>query len=223
MECELKFDGFPKMARLYRESVITEKIDGTNGQIYIRELPDNECMPTHTPLLAVYGKLLIYAGSRTRWVTPDQDNYGFAAWVKSNSGMLAALGPGRHFGEWWGNGINRGYGLAWGDKRFSLFNTIRWHLHGEKPKLLPCANPKMKPKYQDILPPCVGLVPELSRRIFSTQECEYQLGLLKEQGSYAMPGFMQPEGIVCWHIAANIGFKRTFKGDDTGKEDDHSN
>jgi hypothetical protein len=37
---------------------------------------------------------------------------------------LLTLGPGRHFGEWWGAGIQRRYGLT--EKRFSLFNVTRW-------------------------------------------------------------------------------------------------
>jgi hypothetical protein len=36
---------------------------------------------------------------------------------------------------------------------------------------------------------------------------------LKKNGSYAMPGFMNPEGIVIFHVAANTGFKKTFEKD----------
>ena len=89
----IEFEGFPKIARLSREAIITEKIDGTNAQIYIGE--DGQ----------------IIAGSRTRWITPDSDNFGFARWGEQHRVELAALGPGRHFGEWWGSGIQRGYGL----------------------------------------------------------------------------------------------------------------
>ena len=35
-----EFIEFPKMARLSRECVITEKIDGTNAQIFIEEYPE---------------------------------------------------------------------------------------------------------------------------------------------------------------------------------------
>ena len=37
---------------------------------------------------------------------------------------MTFLVPGRHFGEWWGSGIQRGYGLD--EKTFSLFNAYRW-------------------------------------------------------------------------------------------------
>ena len=102
------FVGFSKIARLSREMVITEKIDGTNGCIFIGE----------------DGEFLV--GSRSRWITPENDNHGFARWVYDHKNELMSLGPGRHFGEWWGSGIQRGYGLTKGEKRFSLFNVKRW-------------------------------------------------------------------------------------------------
>ena len=36
-------------------------------------------------------------------------------------------------------------------------------------------------------------------------------------GSLAAPGFMKPEGVVIYHTAANIMFKKTFKNDEKGK------
>jgi len=80
----IEFIEFPKMARLSRECFITEKIDGTNAQVHITD--DGE----------------IYAGSRSRWITPQDDNFGFAKWVESNRDELIKLGVGSHFGEWWG-------------------------------------------------------------------------------------------------------------------------
>ena len=102
-----EFQEFQKIARLSRNCSITEKIDGTNACIYIGE--DGEFL----------------TGSRTRWITPEDDNYGFAKWALAHKDELMALGPGRHFGEWWGSGCQRGYGLTNGEKRFSLFNTSR--------------------------------------------------------------------------------------------------
>ena len=77
------FEGFDKIPRWKRELCVTEKIDGTNAQVFIRDLPDDEAMPTDTPIVAVVGKLLLYAGSRNRWITPEHDNFGFAAFVKA--------------------------------------------------------------------------------------------------------------------------------------------
>lgn len=172
----ITFEEFPKIARLNRECVVSEKIDGTNGQVII----DDE------------GE--IQAGSRSCLIYPDRDNFGFAAWVRDNKEDLLKLGPGRHFGEWWGSGIQRRYGLTGADKRFSLFNSFRW------------ANDESRPK-------CCSVVPLLFRGLFSTDAVKACLIALSEHGSSAAPGFMKPEGIVVWHIAAQTGFKVTIEKD----------
>ena len=192
------FTAFPKMARLSRDVVITEKIDGTNAQVLITEDGD------------------IFVGSRTRWITPHMDNFGFAAWVEGNREDILKLGPGRHFGEWWGSGIQRGYGLTKGEKRFSLFNVIRWCLHDQDPQRITTADPRIE-KYQESLPECCGLVPILAKGIFSTGIVDLVIESLRIEGSVASPGFMKPEGIVVFHIAGNVGFKKTLDKDDQPK------
>jgi hypothetical protein len=169
-----EFQPFPKMPRLMRDIIITEKLDGTNAQVVIDE--DGG----------------IRAASRTRWITPADDNYGFAGWVERNKDELLTLGPGRHFGEWWGSGIQRRYGLVGGDKRFSLFNVARWS--GTRPA-------------------CCDIVPTLYRGPFSEERIQQAIDNLDNYGSVAAPGFMDPEGIIVFHIAAQLGFKRTIKGD----------
>lgn len=102
---EPEFQAWPKIPRWENETyTITEKLDGTNGCIIITEDGD------------------VFAQSRTRILkeTSDGDNYGFCKWVRGNASALLALQPGYHFGEWWGKGINRNYGLK--ERRFSLFN-----------------------------------------------------------------------------------------------------
>jgi hypothetical protein len=170
----MEFTAFPKMARLSREVIITEKIDGTNAQIAISE--DGE----------------IRAGSRTRWITPEVDNFGFAAWVRDNQDELLRLGPGRHFGEWWGRGIQRSYGLQ--GRVFSLFNVSRWADDAARPA-------------------CCDVVPTLFRGGFETEEVYAALDALEKRGSRAAPGFMKPEGVVVFHVAANVGFKKTIEKD----------
>jgi hypothetical protein len=190
------FIGFPKMARLSRECMVLEKIDGTNAQVFIAD----------------DGQMLV--GSRTRWITPQDDNFGFAAWAYAHKEELLQLGPGRHFGEWYGSGIQRNYGLK--ERRWSLFNVSRWCLHGETPQPIPTADPRIV-KMQDVLPPCCHLVPVLYRGVFTTEACENALAWLRENGSAAAPGFLDPEGIVCFHVAGNVGFKKTIKGDESPK------
>jgi hypothetical protein len=210
------FTDFPNMARLSRECIITEKIDGTNAQIYIAPLSANEPIPEHSLGVFDLDGALHYmaAGSRTRWITPQDDNFGFAGWVARNFDQLKTLGAGRHFGEWWGAGIQRKYGI--GEKRFSLFNVSRWCLHGTEPQRIPSADPRIV-KMQDVLPACVGLVPVLYRGIFTTDAVEAALDDLRTNGSKAAPGFMKPEGVVCFHTAANVGFKKTLDKDELPK------
>lgn len=171
-----EFREFPKIPRLSREIIITEKIDGTNAQIFIME--DGQ----------------VIAGSRSRYITPQDDNFGFAAWVEAHREELLQLGPGRHFGEWWGSGIQRNYGLK--EKRFSLFNVHRW---GES------------------RPACCHVVPVLFRGIFRVCYVEAALNDLRENGSMAAPGFMKPEGVVIFHVAGNLMFKKTIEKDEEPK------
>ena len=78
------------------------------------------------------------------------------------------------------------------------------------------ADPRIE-KYQDVLPECIGLVPILYRGIFDTAKVDEVLNDLKVNGSYASKGFMRPEGVVVFHIAGNVGFKRTLENDDIPK------
>jgi hypothetical protein len=197
---ETEFIGFSKIPRLSRDMIVTEKIDGTNGCIFIG--------PPESPEFLV--------GSRSRWITPDTDNHGFAKWAYEHKAELMGLGPGRHFGEWWGSGINRGYGLPKGEKRLSLFNVTRWCLFGTEPQQISTGDPRQV-KMQDVLPACVGLVPVLYRGPFSITEVSSCLARLEDNGSMAAPGYRDPEGVVIYHVAGNLMFKKTLKGDDVPK------
>jgi RNA ligase len=194
------FAPFPKLARLSRGCTITEKIDGTNAQVLVFDPEQAEDDTWHsTPWVATSNDgLHIAAGSRTRLITPGKntDNFGFAAWVLENAEELSRLGPGRHFGEWWGKGIQRGYGLD--HKRFSLFDTKRWN--------------------DETKPACCHVVPVLWRDTFDVASINGIMQELGLCGSYAAPGFMKPEGIVIWHEAARVAFKKTFEHDEQGKE-----
>lgn len=208
-----EFKEFPKMARLSRDCVITEKIDGTNAQILILSTTEVSEVDKEKMVWGDGGTAIL-AGSRTRWITPKDDNYGFAKWVSEMAPWLLHLGPGRHFGEWWGAGIQRGYGVA--TKRWSLFNVGRWHLYGEEPRAIPTQDPRVTKTTQE-LPSCCGLVPILYSGMFTTRAVETALAELQNLGSAAAPGFMKPEGVVCFHTAANFGFKKTIEKDEVPK------
>lgn len=193
----MTFEAFPKIARLNRECVITEKLDGTNAQLMI--VPYEEATPEqHSAtdrIKTTQG--LLYAGSRTRWITPGKstDNFGFAAWAWDNAEELVKLGPGRHYGEWWGKGIQRGYGLA--ERRFSLFNTHRWSDWASRPL-------------------CVDCVPVLYQGAFTTDAVSHAVSRLATFGSAAAP-FNDPEGVIVFHTAQNSMFKVTIKDDEVPK------
>lgn len=173
-----EFQPFPKIPRLKRGIVVTEKIDGTNACVCI----------------GADGEFL--TGSRSRWITPENDNHGFARWAQSNKDELMLLGPGTHFGEWWGSGIQRRYGLD--EKRFSLFNAGRWTAETPPPK-------------------CCHVVPVLYTGVMSDPAIDEVLETLRTKGSVAAPGFMNPEGVIVYHTASRSLFKRTLDKDDEWK------
>jgi hypothetical protein len=174
------FLAFPKIPRFKRNYIITEKIDGTNAAVGILE------------------NGTVYAQSRKRIITPEADNFGFAGWVKKHEEELRDLGPGLHFGEWWGLGIQRGYGLT--ERCFSLFNTSRWGDDGIG------------------LPPCVDVVPILAQGNSNLDlDIDGALESLRTLGSAAALGFMKPEGIVVYHTASRSMYKILLENDDTPK------
>lgn len=195
------FRPWPKISRLSTAVTVTEKIDGTNALIRvtpptglsnmaIRRGWDALGFPAK-PITAVVGDQMILAGSRKRWVHPLDDNFGFAAWVYANREELIKLGPGDHYGEWWGVGIQRGYGLD--HKRFSLFNTARW------------SDP-------DTRPGCCGVVPVLAETTVDTMQGA-RLTVkwnLDDNGSVAAPGFMRPEGLMFYLHGPGVYLKYPF-------------
>ncbi len=202
---------WPKIARLSRNCVISEKLDGTNAQVFIWNSAENGEPPENIPYIYEMFDIHIAAGSQTKWITPGDDNFGFASWVLKNGHEIAKIGHGRHFGEWWGQGIQRKYNLT--ERRFSLFDLRRFCLHGHEPQPIQNGNPKAEVKYQQPLPKCVGLVPLLYSGEFSTVMADKMLESLSKHGSQAAPGFMNPEGIVVFHEASQVCFKKTIEDD----------
>jgi len=229
----MQFEKFNKIPRLSRDIIITEKIDGSNGQIYIiseTEVVDHFILNDEnfekTPLdkadnfIAKYSlymkfskkinsNLLIFAGSRKRWLSLSEkngDNMSFAKWVQDNAEELINLGEGRTYGEWYGNGIQRNYGLE--EKRFALFNVKKWVNHD---------NPFELKDKQEYAPKCCGVVPILYKGEFNTIDIKAVLADLKMDGSSIVPGFMNPEGICIYHKASGQMFKKTIVDDEKPK------
>jgi hypothetical protein len=164
------FMPWPKTPRISKSFfvTITEKLDGTNAQF------------------TIVGGEIVSVGSRNRHITPgkETDNYGFAGWVERNASELVKLGDGRHYGEWYGNGIQIGYGLD--HKRFALFDARRWRKFYED----------HKEGYDNGFPNCLEVVPVLYQGSFTDRVVNDCMARLETAGSVAVPGFMRPEGII---------------------------
>ncbi|WP_326554639.1 RNA ligase family protein [Micromonospora sp. NBC_01813] len=144
---------------LPRHMTVTELIDGANCCVYIEQRGSG---------------WLVGAQSRNRVLTVDNDHYGFAEWVSAEAeALVELLGPGRHYGEWWGAGINRNYGLS----------ERRWT--------------PLHPKRQ-VSAPEIGIqpLPMLYEGAFTVFMVQEAIEHLRCNGSMAAPGFMEPEGVL---------------------------
>ena len=148
---------------------ITEKIDGTNGCIVIEE-----------------GEI-VGVQSRKRFITVEDDNFGFAQWVEDNKEDLLSLGDGYHYGEWAGEGIQKNPHAIVG-RKFFLFNTIRWN------------------RYNPNKPKCCDAVPILYQDILEATTIQECLDIL-----VAVAGDTTPEGVVVFMHSSESLSKHTIK------------
>lgn len=199
------FDPFKKIPRLHGDVHVTEKLDGTNTCF---EYEDVSRFGTKVAYLVgacsrnrrLFAVKLGFDGMPLAEPTWDGkgDNAGFGAWVLDNLDGLRRLGYGRHFGEWYGQGIQRTYGLD--HKRFALFRAPK----NGVPEGCP-----------------VSVVPELDVwGEFDTGRLALLMAELKLNGSRAVPGFMDPEGIVIFHARSGQLFKYTFDAGPKGQKDE---
>lgn len=207
----IEFTPWAKTSRFFRDIVVTEKIDGTNAAVGIQRVSDGHginaqyILDDPAPNVIDYvfvgdGLYAVYAQSRNKLITPGQDNYGFAGWVQSHAAeLVTCLGEGLHFGEWWGSGIQRGYGKSKGEKHFSLFNT---HRFGD---------------IQSASDDLVRCVPVLYQGPMVEREITHALDLLNIRGSLAAKTFENPEGICIYHTSSGIVQKVTLDNNDAGK------
>ena len=66
-------------------------------------------------------------------------------------------------------------------------------------------------------PACCDVVPVLYEGMFEQKVIDDTVEALREFGSQAAPGFMNPEGVVIYHHAAQMYFKKTLIGDEKPK------
>lgn len=176
----MEFKSYNKIRRLENANMtITQKLNGTNALVVVFT---NE-----------KGELDLKTGSRTRWITPEDDNFGFSKFVHDNKEeFIDLLGEGWHYGEWIGPGINSGEGLD--RRKFVLFEWYRF-VDAE-------------------FPPNTMTVPVLYKGSFDSVKIQEVLGNLKAQGSALVPGFMRPEGIVI--DVDGKKYKAVFEAEETG-------
>ncbi len=173
---EVKFEKFPSIPRWNSRIIVTEKIDGTNATVIVS--PNGE----------------VSAASKNRVLTLEQDNFGFCQWVKQNEKELVTLGVGLHRGEWYGKGIQCGYGMD--TRKFALFNVSRW---------------------SESRPNCCEVVPTLYDGpiggLHGFMSINGAMQKLRFEGSMLVPGYDNPEGIIIYHVKSGQYFKQTFNSD----------
>lgn len=192
----MEFKAYKKTPRVDKLTfTISEKIDGTNAVLYVHHPHFGEVLNgTEKPPF-------ILAGSRSKWLLqepgkPNDDNHGFGRWVKDNEEELMKLPQGYHYGEWYGKGINRAYGLK--DRRFMLFNFNRY----------------VKLKEENQLPSVVELETVLADNV--SFEHLNQIGAqvaarLIQGGSVHVPGFRSTEGIILRQAHSDIVHKHVWE------------
>ena len=187
------FSSIERLENLYCH--ITEKVDGTNGLIYIGDKYE-----------AYYPYELIRFGSRNRWITTEDDNCGFANFfsqykaelddiidlIRLEKGEVEKGYSSQIYGEWFGKGIQRGYNLE--AKFFMPFSEY------------------FATKMIDAGIAHIKMPVTLYSGKFSVEILEGCMNKLKDEGSQVVPGYNRPEGVVVYFPKHNFRLKETFEG-----------
>ena len=204
----MEFEKWPSIPRMSKEWVyVTEKIDGSNAAIRIRPFDIDADRSEQLDTISIDGvQYTLWAQSRTRFLGPtkETDNFGFARWVYDNAvEIVKVLGPGDHYGEWWGSKIQRGYGMTNGERNFSLFNAKRWYetLHPVE----------SRSAVDGLL-----IVPTLyDGRYYDFNALEVAEEL-RTNGSRIVPGF-PAEGMIVYNREAKSSYKVLLENDEIHK------
>jgi hypothetical protein len=194
----IEFTEFPSIKRMDSIGMsITQKLHGTNAQVYIERLEGDPPIIESEDVNFIKKVddviYLLKVGSRTRWITPDNDNYGFAGFIYANAEeFIRKLGPGRHDGEWVGPGINSTEGFT--EKTFVLFDFWKW-------------------PPERALPLRTQVVPVLYNGQADISKVGEVMADLKANGSKAVPGFMNVEGVVV--SLGGTRYKKVFQAEET--------
>ncbi len=212
------YSSFPSIERLENiYCIISEKVDGTNGLIEIHNpgsgCSSEQCTAFPCGVKDCSEEPVIKFGSRNRYITFNDDNAGFANFFRHYEARFKDVAadivlkelkvsgetltecqeqyPLRIYGEWFGSGIQRGYGLK--DKFFMPFSTF----YAEK---------LIEYQVPNIVKPNIMYTGKFSQEIANT--CMQTL----TNGSLVIPEFKRPEGIVIHFPKYNFRLKQTFEG-----------
>lgn len=190
------FIKWPSTPRWHKGLTITEKIDGTNACIRILDGT-------------------VSAQSRKRLITPESDNFGFAEWVHENAGALTdVLGYGVHFGEWFGEGIQKNP-LGIEGKRFALFSP--WKFNESQKEVIENSGlvefvPVLFEGQADIY-----TIPRVLEEL-DWDGTKVQGAKMISQGYAFEPDRMaRPEGIIVWHRETQQKYKILLDNDSIHK------
>lgn len=193
-----EFQPWPKIPRLFgnKNIIVTEKVNGTNAAVVIPEDDSG-----------------VFAQSRKKIITPGNDNFGFARYVAENEVLLKELlGYGTHFGEWYGEGIQKNE-LGITGKRFMLFNVTRWRELFESAEE---DGEDARSRIHKVRSLSLDVATVLYEGVFDTLAVANVVKNLRERGSQHVPGG-KAEGVVVYHEASNQLFKVLCENDDMSK------
>lgn len=193
------FSSIERLENIY--CVISEKIDGTNGLIQIDYKYDWNGQR--------YDDHLVQFGSRNRYITTTDDNAGFANYFTPHIASICTLAeslinygdndnpkqdwPIYIYGEWFGKGIQRGYGLD--EKYFMPFSSFY-------------AEHMIKAGIPNIMMPNIMYTGK-----FSLEVVDNCMNRLTSGGFHTLiTNYDYPEGVVIYFPKYNFRLKQTFEG-----------
>jgi hypothetical protein len=224
-----QFKSWGSTPRFHKSLHITEKIDGTNAGVSVQGIPFGHLSTINIPEDAcpvineqTSQAFLVRAQSRKRIITPGNDNFGFASWVWENAdGLANLLGYGYHYGEWYGEGIQKNP-LAVAGRRWALFNTWHW---GSKPNLdrlkmvdIPGLTlvPVLHDEHRDG-PADYMTIPNIMEDLALHGSKADGAEMVRQGYDWEPDVYKQPEGIIVWQRETRQRYKILLREDDKHK------
>ena len=228
-----QFKSWGSTPRFHKGLHITEKIDGTNAGVSVQGVswgvvhtPPADAILVNSTKLDVNGipecSYLVRAQSRKRIITPDNDNFGFAKWVWENAeGLANLLGFGYHYGEWYGEGIQKNP-LAVQGRRWALFNTWHWTRKENLDRLVDADIPGLTlvPVLHDEQrdgPADFTTIPDIMEELALYGSKADGAAMVKEGYDWENDRYAEPEGIIVWQRETRQRYKILLREDDKHK------